>query len=593
MGKSDTILDVIGQRLDQAPAPILYVGPNKQFITEQWEPRISGLLDEAPTLRAKVARGKRMTKTRKVISGVPLRLAHGGSSTALKSDPAALAITDEADEMMSNVKGQGSPIGLVDARGDTYADFVHAITSTPSEGLGETEVDPESGLEFWKTEDPEDISSTIWRLWQAGTRYHWAWPCPHCGEFFIPRFKCLVIPQGSPAEAKAGTYLGCPRCGVLIDDAAKSGMNERGVYVAPGQKIAKDGTVSGEIPESETVSFWVSGLCSPFKSFGERAARYVEAMRSGDDHEVQAAINAGFGELWTKSSGDLPEWSALASLKRPYGEGDVPDAVLFLTCGVDVQRNRLVYAIRGWGSRATSWLIDAGELWGETSEDPVWEALTHVILAEYGGLNIRTVLVDAGFRPNKRDAGDEHRVYAFCRQFPRLVFPSKGYATLPSDIPVLKSKIEVTPRGKVGKYGLELVRVNTDHCKSWVQARLRWPEDQPGAFYLHDTTSEDYCQQLVSEYRTRAPNGRAVWVTRTKNNHYLDCEALNMAAGYLLNVAKIPEGVVRDWGPPPTETIVEADPEDDAPPPAPVMPPPPRAGGIRDRFSRNAGRVNR
>ena len=81
-GKSETLLDVIGQRLDEQPAPILYVGPNKQFIQEQWEPRVMALLDEAPTLAGKVARGKRMTKTRKVIAGVPLRLAHAGSSTA-------------------------------------------------------------------------------------------------------------------------------------------------------------------------------------------------------------------------------------------------------------------------------------------------------------------------------------------------------------------------------------------------------------------------------------------------------------------------------------------------------------------------------
>ena len=46
-----------------------------------------------------------MTKTRKMIAGVPLRLAHAGSSTAPKSDPAGLAITDEADELMRNVKG--------------------------------------------------------------------------------------------------------------------------------------------------------------------------------------------------------------------------------------------------------------------------------------------------------------------------------------------------------------------------------------------------------------------------------------------------------------------------------------------------------
>jgi hypothetical protein len=53
-GKSELMLDVAGQRLDQRPGPILYVGPSKQFLTEQFEPRVMALLDEAPTLMAKV-----------------------------------------------------------------------------------------------------------------------------------------------------------------------------------------------------------------------------------------------------------------------------------------------------------------------------------------------------------------------------------------------------------------------------------------------------------------------------------------------------------------------------------------------------------
>ncbi len=62
-GKTETLLDVVGHRLDQDPAPILYVGPNRQFLNEQFEPRVMALLDEAPSLMDKVARGKRMTKT--------------------------------------------------------------------------------------------------------------------------------------------------------------------------------------------------------------------------------------------------------------------------------------------------------------------------------------------------------------------------------------------------------------------------------------------------------------------------------------------------------------------------------------------------
>ena len=157
VSKTEMLLDIIGQRLDQKPAPILYVGPTLDFVTKQFEPRLMALLDEAPRLMGKVARGKRLSKTRKLVAGVPLRLAHAGSSTALKSDPAALALIDEFDGMLGNVNRQGGPLGLVEARGFNFADFCCVVTSTPRRGMVDIEKDEASGLEFWAVADTEDV----------------------------------------------------------------------------------------------------------------------------------------------------------------------------------------------------------------------------------------------------------------------------------------------------------------------------------------------------------------------------------------------------------------------------------------------------
>ena len=522
MGKTDAILDMIGHRLDQKPAPILYVGPNKQFLTEQFEPRIMALLDEAPALMRKVARGKRMTKTRKMVAGVPLRLAHGGSSTALKSDPAAFALVDEYDELLANVKGQGDPLGLVEARGDTYSDFVAVISSTPSTGAVDVEHDEKSKLDFWKVSPTDEITSAIWSLWQQGTRFHWTWPCPHCGDWFIPRFRLLKWPEGStPMQARREAYIGCPHCGGVIEEQHKAAMNAAGVYVAPGQWI-EGGIVLGEPPDSSTASFWASGLASPFKTFGERAEAFLTAVQSGEREKVQTAINAGFGELWAPGGGDVPEAAEVHRLKLPYRMGDVPAGVIVLTAGVDVQKNRLVFVVRGWGTRGTSWLILAGEIWGPTAEPDVWLRLEDMIEQRFAGLPIRMVLIDSGFRPDKADSGPEHIVYEFCRMHQRQCRPSKGYETLRSGA-LAVSKIEVTPAGKAAKYSLDLIRVNTDWCKLWVHERIRWPQDQPGAFFVAEDVTDDYCAQLVSEARVRKPSGRATWVRRSRNNHFLDC----------------------------------------------------------------------
>jgi phage terminase large subunit GpA-like protein len=588
-GKSDTLLDIIGQRMDQSPCPILYVGPTSQFLTEQWEPRIMELLDQAPSLSAKVARGKRMTKTKKIISGVPLRLAHGGSSTALKSDPAGLALTDEADELLSNVRGQGDPITLVDARGDTYQDFVHAIVSTPSRGPKDVVKDEATGLEFWAQQEGEEVESRIWSLWQEGTRYHWTWRCPQCEERFVPRFSCLEIPdikRTTPARARAEAHLICPRNGCIIGDDQREKMNATGVYIAPGQTLDEHGNPVGDAPQSETISFWVSGLCSPFKSFGDRAAAYVAALRTGDHESIQTVINAGFGELWAPVGGDVPEWEHVRSLSLPYREGEVPDWVMFLTSGVDVQKNRLVYVVRGWGARQQSALITSGEIWGDTSQEEVWADLSNDLLARtWDGLPIRLMFVDAGYRPGKRELVPEHKVYEFARRHPRQVRATKGYDT--RETPISVSRIDVTAKGSRAKVGLDLVRLSTDYTKSWVHERLRWPEGHPGGWFLHENPAEEFCKQIVSEARVRKPGGGHQWITVFRDNHYLDCEAMAFGAAHICRVHLIPEGFIRvagGYGEAPSTRASSPAYETPARPPA-ASSVPPKAGPFLPRKS--------
>ena len=408
-GKTEGLLDILGARLDQRPAPILYVGPSKDFVTDQFEPRLMGLLDEAPTLSAKVVRGRAMKKTLKYIAGVRVRLGSAGSSTSLKSDSFALGLVDEYDEMVANIKGQGDPLGLVEARGELYSDFVTAVTSTPSVGLVDTEQDAVSGLEFWAPGEPEQIESPIWRLWQGGTRHHFAWACPHCGGYFVPRFGHLQWPKGStPAQAQRGAFLLCPAedCGGVIEEGHKAAMIAGGVQIAPGQTI-EEARVGANEPDNTVWSCWTSGLCSPFVTFGQRAASYLQALETGEPDKMQTVMNANFGECHSPiSGGDHPEWEEVRARALPYAEGEVPAGGLRLLMAVDVQRFSLIYVIRAFGSRGTSWLVSRGQLYGPTDQDEVWSALTDLMMTPVAGMVIERVAVDSGFRPNKPRRGE-------------------------------------------------------------------------------------------------------------------------------------------------------------------------------------------
>ena len=169
--------------------------------------------------------------------------------------------------------------------------------------------DETSGLFFWDEAAVEDIESPIWQLWQQGTRHHWCWPCPHCDEYFVPRFNLMRYPlKATPMEASRETFLECPTCHGVIENRHKEKMNENGHFVAPGQSIDKNGVLHGAPRERLTLSYWVSGLASPFVTFGERIASLIEAQQSGDDAMVQQAMNAGFGELHSAGGGEVPEW---------------------------------------------------------------------------------------------------------------------------------------------------------------------------------------------------------------------------------------------------------------------------------------------
>jgi hypothetical protein len=47
---------------------------------------------------------------------------------------------------------------------------------------------------------------------------------------------------------------------------------------------------------------------------------------------------------------------------------------------------------------------------------------------------------------------------------------------------------------------------------------VRWPDDQPGGWHLHQEVGEDYCSQIVSEARMRKPSGGVGRVSRWRDN---------------------------------------------------------------------------
>ena len=48
-------------------------------------------------------------------------------------------------------------------------------------------------------------------------------------------------------------------------------------------------------------------------------------------------------------TGEAPDWELLYNRREEYKQGTVPDGVVFLTCGADVQGDRIEIETIGWG----------------------------------------------------------------------------------------------------------------------------------------------------------------------------------------------------------------------------------------------------
>ena len=144
-------------------------------------------------------------------------------------------------------------------------------------------------------------------------------------------------------------------------------------------------------------------------------------------------MNGALGELYAPGGGEVPEWRELERLKdvaHPYILGQVPGWVRAVTFACDVQKNRLIWGKRGWGSRSTSGLLQLGEVFGDTADEGVWDDLERILLEDVGGFPVRLGLINSGFRPGNPKNVPENRVYSFCQRHARILRPTKGRASL-------------------------------------------------------------------------------------------------------------------------------------------------------------------
>lgn len=536
VAKTETLLNVVGYHMDLDPAPMLWIAPTLEMAEATSKDRIAPMLRDTPALRGKVAdaraRDSGNTLLHKTFPGGHLTLAGANSPASLASRPIRIVLCDEVDRYPHSAGTEGDPVNLARKRTATFWNRKVVLVSTPT-------VKGHSRIEA---------------AYEESDRRRYYVPCPDCGEEQVLLWPQVRWPEGRPEEA---AYC-CVECGALWDDATRMRAIRKGEWRAEGEFKG-------------TAGFWLNQLYSPWCRLGEAAREFLSAKRSPET--LQVFVNTVLGESWEDQGQRIDPAGIMGRLEDWGPHPAAPAGVLVVTCGVDVQDDRIEVERVGWGLDDESWSLDHRIFYGDPASPAVWRDLDGYLLEQSATKDGRTLRVMA----TAVDTGGHHTqaAYRFCRErFGRRVYAIKGVAG--EGKPVWPKRASRNNKG-----GVLLFLVGVDAAKDSIMARLKLAE--PGAGYCHFPVGRElaYFEQFAAESRqTKLVKGFPVrtWVKRDGvRNEALDLRVYAYAALQSLNFnwSRVRAGVERVKVPEakPAAKAPEAAPE---PPQVEVPAPPPR-----------------
>ncbi|XAI95598.1 tail assembly protein [Nostoc phage Nsp-JY21] len=597
VGKSECGVNFFGYVVAQDPGPMILVLPSHDEASKYVRTKLQPAIDETPQLRARVLEMTNRTERGSTAAYKKFRGGFGqvtfaGSSKGLQMLSAKYTIGDEVSEWPATAGERGDPVEQLKVRTKTYErDRKRLWVSTPA------------------------IAGTcrITADYEASDKRKRYVPCPECGAYQVLTFDKLKWDSDTrPHRA----WFECQANGCVISHLNKSDMLDKGVWLAtagddaPGPVIdPQDMPRWRDLPKAGPVrGFAIWQAYSKFTSWDSIVSEYLHAR--GGHERMRVFTQQVLGEAW-EDRGDAPEAEKLHGQrlsKDDFSLGTLPHGPVVLTGAVDVQGNRLEWAVWGWSEGMTRWLIDRGVVQGDPNHETTWRAMAQVMQAavyrgadpERPALEVDAWAVDSGYC--------SHAVYMFTRGRPRT-FAVDGKFGRTEPMIGSPKKVEVRWSGKKLPKGATLWPVGTFPLKSDLYAAIRKTVAGPspetgqfaqGAMILPGDIDLAYAEQLTAEHlvekEMRSGVVQRVWQKLSgRPNEALDIACYARAMAYHLKLDRLtPEGWAalradRKQKPVQASLFDVAAPVPDAPPadaapvaaeaPADPTPTPPRGAG--------------
>jgi hypothetical protein len=497
-----------GYVMDVSPGPMLMVMPTDGTVKRNSKIRIAPMIESTPRLRDKVATAKSRdgdnTTFSKSFPGGVLIMTGANSAVGLRSMPARFLFLDEVDGYPNDLDGEGSPIDLAKARTRTFAKKKVFMISTPT-------IDGASAIQT----EFEDTDQRYFHV-----------PCPHCGGMQDLKFANLKWTDNDPTTAQYQ----CEHCSELIDERHKGRMLAQGEWIVTAPDNASP----------RRYGYHLNSLYSPlgWYSWVDAAREFLDANKSNDTNKMKTFVNTVLGECYVEK-GEAPAWENLYNRRETYSTNKPPKDVVFMTAGVDVQKDRLEVEIVGWCRGKRTYSIDYRVIIGETTTKAPWDKLAEIIGETWeredgAPLRLNLMAVDTGYNTSY--------VYEFCRRFDYTkVIPVKGSDSL--GVIVANPKAVDTSRGgkKIGR--MKIWQAGVSVAKSELYGFLKAEKAEDG------TAPDGYCHfpQYAQEY-FRGITGEQLqfklvrgfkkyeWVKKYERNEPLDCRVYARIAAAVLGM---------------------------------------------------------
>ena len=490
IGKTAMLMNVLGFYMHHNPAPVLVMQPTLEMGQTFSKDFLAPMLRDTPVLQELVDTKSRYsgnTILKKNFPGGHVTIIGANSPASLASRPIKVLLCDEVDRYPASAGTEGDPLLLAQKRQTTFWDKKTVIVSTPTiRG-----------------------NSRIETAFQETTREEWNVPCPRCGFYQPLRWANIVFDKDSLEQ---GVRYRCEHCG-----------QERGEYAWKGQEI--HGRFVAENQGAEARGFHLNTLASTFCGWKEVVEKFLTAKKQldqGDPEKMKTWINTELGETW-EEPGEQMEDTELLNRRELY-DAEVPQGVLVLTAGVDVQDDRFEVEVVGWGVGKESWGIRYQKIYGDMLREQVWQDLDSFLMTPFR-TEEGTVLYIAS---TCIDSGGHHtdQVYRFTKErIARKVWAIKGRGGF--DIPYIKSV------GRNNRVKTPLFILGVDAGKALIYQRLKHTARGPNFchFPLNEEAGYDeaYFMGLTSEKMVvRFRKGRSVMAWEIKDAAHKRNEPLDL-----------------------------------------------------------------